>query len=38
MRLLNGNGFSLEELPEPMYFPSAKILKNYPKKEFYISD
>lgn len=29
--------FSLDNLPKPMYFPSAKIVDNYRKKLFYIS-
>jgi 8-oxo-dGTP diphosphatase len=28
--------FELDKLPSPMYFPSAKILKNYRGSEFYI--
>jgi len=28
--------FSLQELPKPLYFPSAELLDNYLKKEFYI--
>jgi 8-oxo-dGTP diphosphatase len=28
--------FSLDNLPSPMYFPSAKIIENYKKGEFYI--
>jgi 8-oxo-dGTP diphosphatase len=28
--------FDLKELPSPMYFPSAKVLENYNRKEFYI--
>jgi len=28
--------FSLDNLPSPLYFPSAKILKNYKNKKFYI--
>ncbi|MFA5126497.1 MAG: NUDIX domain-containing protein [Patescibacteria group bacterium] len=28
--------FKLDDLPTPMYFPSAKIIKNYQKKSFYI--
>lgn len=30
------NWFELDNLPAPMYFPSAKILNNYKKDEFYI--
>ncbi len=29
--------FSLNNLPLPIYFPSAKILENYKQKKFYIS-
>lgn len=32
------NWFSLDSLPEPMYFPSEKVLGNYREKKFYISD
>jgi len=28
--------FALDSLPEPLYFPSAEILENYRRKEFYI--
>lgn len=28
--------FGLEDLPEPIYFPSAKVLKNFKEKMFYI--
>jgi 8-oxo-dGTP diphosphatase len=28
--------FELDKLPKPMYFPSAKIVKNYLSSEFYI--
>jgi len=28
--------FSLDDLPSPIYFPSAKIVENYKKKAFYI--
>jgi 8-oxo-dGTP diphosphatase len=28
--------FKLDDLPTPFYFPSAKIVKNYHKKSFYI--
>jgi len=28
--------FDLDELPDNIYFPSAKVLENYKKKEFYI--
>lgn len=28
--------FDLDNLPEPIYFPSAKTLENYKKKKFYI--
>lgn len=28
--------FSLDELPNPLYFPSERILENYTKKLFYI--
>tara|TARA_B100001971_G_C17649367_1_gene267325 strand:+ start:162 stop:398 length:237 start_codon:yes stop_codon:yes gene_type:complete len=30
--------FDLEDLPNPIYFPSAKIFENYKKKQFYISE
>ncbi len=30
--------FDLNKLPNPMYFPSAKILENYKAKKFYISN
>ncbi len=30
--------FDLEDLPSPLYFPSEKVLNNYLKKKFYISD
>jgi 8-oxo-dGTP diphosphatase len=29
--------FGLDDLPKPMYFPSAKVLENYRHKRFYIS-
>ncbi len=29
--------FSLNNLPSPIYFPSAKVLENYKQKKFYIS-
>lgn len=28
--------FDLNDLPSPLYFPSAKVLENYKNKEFYI--
>jgi 8-oxo-dGTP diphosphatase len=28
--------FSMDALPSPLYFPSAKVLENYRKKKFYI--
>ena len=28
--------FDLDNLPEPMYFPSQKVLNNYFEKKFYI--
>jgi 8-oxo-dGTP diphosphatase len=28
--------FDLDNLPEPLYFPSAKVLKNYKEKAFYL--
>jgi 8-oxo-dGTP diphosphatase len=28
--------FSLDDLPTPLYFPSAKFLENYKQKKFYI--
>lgn len=28
--------FDLNKLPQPMYFPSQKVINNYLKKEFYI--
>jgi 8-oxo-dGTP diphosphatase len=30
--------FSLDTLPSPLYFPSAKVLDNYKNKAFYIKD
>lgn len=30
--------FSFDNLPTPLYFPSAKIIENYRKKLFYISE
>jgi 8-oxo-dGTP diphosphatase len=30
--------FSLGELPEKLFFPSAKVLENYKQKKFYIKD
>ena len=30
--------FGLNELPSPLYFPSEKVLKNYNKQEFYITN
>jgi len=30
--------FDLDNLPSPLYSPSAKILENYKRKQFYISD
>jgi 8-oxo-dGTP diphosphatase len=29
--------FNMDNLPQPLYFPSAKVLENFKKKEFYIS-
>ena len=29
--------FDLDNLPSPLYFPSAKVLENYKRKKFYIS-
>ncbi len=29
--------FSIDNLPTPMYFPSAKLLENYKQKKFYIA-
>ncbi len=29
--------FDLEDLPTPLYFPSAKILENYKQKKFFIA-
>lgn len=29
--------FDLNNLPKPLYFPSAKVLENYKQKKFYIS-
>ena len=29
--------FDLNELPNPIYFPSAKVLENYKAKKFYVS-
>ncbi len=29
--------FDLDNLPSPIFFPSAKILENYKQKKFYIS-
>ena len=30
------NWFGLDKLPEPLFFPSKKILENYLRKEYYI--
>ena len=30
--------FDLDNLPSPIFFPSAKVLENYKKNKFYISD
>lgn len=30
--------FDLNNLPSPLYFPSAKVLENYKKNKFYISN
>ena len=30
--------FSLDNLPSPMYFPSARMIENYKRKEFYIPE
>ena len=30
--------FNLDNLPNPMYFPSTKIIKNYKEKKFYIKE
>jgi 8-oxo-dGTP diphosphatase len=30
--------FDLSNLPNPLYFPTAKILKNYTQKKFYIAE
>jgi 8-oxo-dGTP diphosphatase len=32
------NWFSLDELPEKLFFPSEKVLENYKQKKFYIKD
>ena len=29
--------FSLDDLPKPLYFPSAKVLENYRQKKFYLA-
>jgi len=29
--------FDINNLPSPIYFPSAKVLENYKQKKFYIS-
>jgi 8-oxo-dGTP diphosphatase len=29
--------FDLNHLPSPLYFPSAKVLENYKKKQFYLT-
>jgi hypothetical protein len=29
--------FDLNNLPSPLYFPSAKVLENYKTQKFYIS-
>jgi len=28
--------FSLDSLPSPIYFPSAKVIENYRQKKFYL--
>ena len=30
--------FDLDHLPDPLYFPSAKVLENYKRKKFYLPD
>jgi len=30
--------FSFDNLPKPIYFPSAKLIENYKQKKFYISE
>ena len=30
--------FDLDNLPNPLYFPSAKVFENYKQKEFYIAE
>ena len=30
--------FDINNLPSPMYFPSAKVIENYKQKKFYISN
>lgn len=30
--------FSLNDLPQPLYFPSAKVIENYKQKRFYIEN
>jgi len=30
--------FDLDNLPKPLYFPSAKVLENYKQKKFYIKN
>jgi len=30
--------FNLDSLPSPLFFPSAKVLENFSKKQFYMSD
>lgn len=32
------NWFDLNDLPEPLYFPSAKVLENYKQKRFYLPE
>lgn len=34
--IVEWNWFDLNDLPNPLFFPSAEILKNYSEKKFYI--
>lgn len=34
--IIEWNWFELDNLPSPLYFPSAKVIENYQQKRFYI--
>ncbi|MBW3019614.1 NUDIX domain-containing protein [Candidatus Woesearchaeota archaeon] len=36
-KITEWNWFDLDALPDPIYFPSAKVLENYKQKKFYLA-